>query len=164
METPCGDGTWFVSVLQMMTNCIFISFCTKFRCPIDMEEVYPVALVSFLAEGGTRKGKRSFDQVNNKKMIVQNLKCWFHVLFFFQWIITRLIGPVDNEVFSNYISNFSPITQETEGRITINYHPGENAPEPPPPEEEDDDEDSGVSLRPSLGFLLAVMLRNLGLV
>ena len=48
------------------TNCIFISFCTKFRCPIDMEEVYPVALVSFLAEGGTRKGKRSFDQVKNR--------------------------------------------------------------------------------------------------
>ncbi len=70
METPCGDGTWFVSVLQMMTNCIFISFCTKFRCPIDMEEVYPVALVSFLAEGGTRKGKRSFDQVGKTKIFI----------------------------------------------------------------------------------------------
>ncbi len=74
---------------------------------------------------------------------------------FFQWIITRQIGPVDNEVFSNYISNFSPITQETEGRITINYHPGENAPEP---EEEDDDEDSGASLRPSLLVLLAASI------
>ncbi len=62
-----------------------------------MDKVHPLAIPSFLADGGTR------------------------TLTFDDFILTRETGPVDYDAFVEFVGEESPITQEVEGRITICY-------------------------------------------
>merc|ERR1719315_720088 len=81
--------------------------CGDSWCDLDMDKLYPVALVSFLANGGS------------------------YLFNFPTWIESREIGDVDYPAFKQYIAENSPINMTTEGRITINYHetnPTSNSP------------------------------------
>ena len=63
-----------------------------------MDKLYPVALVSFLAHGGS------------------------YLYNFPEWIESLEIGDVDYAAFKQYVAENSPINMTTEGRITVNYH------------------------------------------
>jgi len=65
-----------------------------------MEKLYPVAVVSFLADGGS------------------------YLFNFPDWFEDREIGDVDYPALKQYVKENSPINMTTEGRITINYHDG----------------------------------------
>ena len=72
--------------------------CGTSWCDLDMEKLYPVALISYLANGGS-------------------------ILFNFpDWIESHTVGDVDYEAFKQYVAANSPINMTTEGRYTINYH------------------------------------------
>eukprot|EP00091_Calanus_sinicus_P004197 TRINITY_DN14422_c0_g1_i1.p1 TRINITY_DN14422_c0_g1~~TRINITY_DN14422_c0_g1_i1.p1 ORF type:complete len:117 (+),score=13.84 TRINITY_DN14422_c0_g1_i1:53-403(+) len=72
--------------------------CGNEWCDLDMDKLYPVALGSFLAGGGS------------------------YLYNFPTWIETHEIGDEDYPAFKQYITENSPINMTTEGRITINYH------------------------------------------
>jgi len=72
--------------------------CGDSWCNLKMEQLYPVALVSFLANGGS------------------------YLFNFPSWIETREIGDIDYPALKQYVAENSPINMTTEGRITINYH------------------------------------------
>lgn len=63
--------------------------------PYNPNATYRVALLSFLVGGG-----------DGYKMIKENIK-------------NVQIGELDTDVYEAYIKKMSPITQQTEGRITI---------------------------------------------
>ena len=68
-------------------------------CDLEPEALYPVAVNSFLAKGGSR------------------------TMNFPAWIEDREEGGNDFEALVNFVSKTSPITTKQEGRITIRYHP-----------------------------------------
>merc|ERR1711962_751989 len=68
-------------------------------CDLEPEALYPVAVNSFLAKGGSR------------------------TMNFPAWIEDREEGGNDFEALVNFVNKTSPITAEQEGRITIRYHP-----------------------------------------
>jgi len=68
-------------------------------CELEPETLYPVALPSFLAKGGSR------------------------TLNFPAWIESREEGENDFQALVDFVEAHSPITTEQEGRITIRYHP-----------------------------------------
>ena len=68
-------------------------------CDLEPEALYPVAVNSFLAKGGSR------------------------TMNFPAWIEDREEGGNDFEALVNFVNKTSPITTEQEGRITIRYHP-----------------------------------------
>jgi len=68
-------------------------------CELEAETLYPVALPSFLAKGGSR------------------------TLNFPAWIESREGGEKDFQALVDFVVAHSPITTEQEGRITIRYHP-----------------------------------------
>ena len=72
--------------------------CGDLWCDLDMDKLYPVALVSFLAHGGS------------------------YLFNFPDWIESLEIGDVDYAAFKQYVAQNSPINMTTEGRITVNYH------------------------------------------
>lgn len=72
-------------------------------CDLDMDEIYDVALPNFLADGGVR------------------------YLGLPDYIQDRETGPPDYLVFEQYVREHSPIDIQIEGRIIINYHPGDGA-------------------------------------
>ena len=67
-------------------------------CDLDMEKLYPVALVSFLANGGS------------------------YLYNFPAWIESHETGGVDYDAFKRYLQENSPIHMAMEVRITVNYH------------------------------------------
>ena len=72
--------------------------CGGSWCDLDMEKLYPVALISYLANGGS-------------------------ILFNFPaWIESHETGGLDYDAFKKYVAANSPINITTEGRYTINYH------------------------------------------
>jgi len=72
--------------------------CGDAWCDLEMDKLYPVALISFLANGGS------------------------YLYNFPDWIESREIGDLDYDSFKKYVQETSPITMATEGRITVNYH------------------------------------------
>jgi len=72
--------------------------CGDSWCDLNMEKLYPVALVSFLANGGS------------------------YLFNFPSWIVDREIGDVDYPALKQYVAENSPINMTTEGRIIVNYH------------------------------------------
>ena len=71
--------------------------CGDEWCELDMEKLYPVALVSFLAHGGS------------------------YLFNFPDWIESSETGDLDYSAFKQYVMENSPITMTTEGRIIVNY-------------------------------------------
>ena len=63
-----------------------------------MNELYHVALVSFLANGGS------------------------YLYNFPAWIVDRQTGDLDYDVFNQYVAENSPINMAPEGRISVHYH------------------------------------------
>merc|ERR1711915_1051237 len=72
--------------------------CGDDWCDLEMEKLYPVAITSFLARGGS------------------------YLHSFPQWFEDHNVGGVDYLSLKHYIQSNSPINMTTEGRITINYH------------------------------------------
>ena len=72
--------------------------CGDSWCDLDMEKLYPVALVSFLANGGS------------------------YLYNFPDWIESLETGDLDYDAFKQYVAENSPINMGPEGRITVNYH------------------------------------------
>ena len=68
-----------------------------------MNELYPVALVSFLANGGS------------------------YLLNFPAWIVNHKTGDLDYDVFKQYMAENSPIKMDPEGRISVHYHQNNSA-------------------------------------
>ena len=68
-----------------------------------MNELYPLALVSFLAIGGS------------------------YLYNFPAWIVDRQTEDLDYDVFNQYVAETSPINMAREGRISVNYHPSNSA-------------------------------------
>ena len=71
-------------------------------CPLEPARLYPVALPSFLAGGGSR------------------------TLNFPPWLEDRQEGGGDYPALRSYVEKHSPIGAGQEGRITIRYHPDTN--------------------------------------
>ena len=72
--------------------------CGSNWCDLDMDKLYPVALQSFLARGGS------------------------YLYSFPDWYESHQVGDEDYLAFKQYIAEHSPINMNTEGRITIYYH------------------------------------------
>ena len=91
---------WADSTLPRVTS--LLKHCPadpSLWCELDPETLYPVALPSFLANGGSR------------------------TLNFPAWIESREVGENDFQALVDFVVEHSPIANEQEGRITIRYHP-----------------------------------------
>ena len=90
-------------------------------CDLDMDAEYKVAVVSFLANGGSRHNVR-FAGKHCPNFYVCNTSNWFFLRK--GHFSDQEVGMTDYDSFENYVVKNSPIMQMIEGRITMNYHPG----------------------------------------
>ena len=91
---------WADTTLPRVTS--LLSHCPSdpsLWCALEPDTLYPVALPSFLAKGGSR------------------------TLNFPAWIEGREEGENDFQALVDFVVAHSPITTEQEGRITLRYHP-----------------------------------------